>query len=61
VHTAARTKEGGLDLGRNDGGEAGQGADLTEVRVPSPLSFPEKIVKVLCGGYHTLFLDDPQE
>jgi alpha-tubulin suppressor-like RCC1 family protein len=60
AHTVARTEEGEIwvwgESNDREGGILSQGNLLLP---PTPLPpFPEKIVKIACGGYHTLFLGD---
>jgi alpha-tubulin suppressor-like RCC1 family protein len=59
-HTVARTEEGAVwSWGRNDSGEAGHGPGKLTVTTPSLLPpFTEKIVRVVCGGYHSFFLGE---
>jgi alpha-tubulin suppressor-like RCC1 family protein len=59
-HTVVRTEEGEIwSWGKSDNGETGHGSGIKTISVPTLLPpFPEKIVKISCGGYHTLFLGE---
>jgi alpha-tubulin suppressor-like RCC1 family protein len=58
-HTVARTGEGEIwSWGKSDDGETGQGEQGTKITPTLLPPFPEKIVKIACGGFHSFFLGE---